>query len=61
MSKLTDMIISAVIKKGVLYEMRNVDTNVEIPILVGESEKKIAVSIKAEHVTLRIEKDGTEA
>ena len=31
MSKLTDAIISAMLKKGVLLEMRNVDTTFELP------------------------------
>ena len=51
----TDMLISAIVKKGILYEVRNCDIDLEIP---GVSEdKKIKVNIKAEHMTLRIEKD----
>jgi len=49
--KITDtvisMIVSAILKKGVLYEARNVD--VEIP--------ELKVNIKCEHMMLRIEKD----
>ena len=29
--KITDMVISAILKKGILYEARKVDTDVEIP------------------------------
>jgi len=52
--KIIDMIISAILKKGILYEARNVNTDVEIPIT---QERKIKVNIKCEHMTLRIEKD----
>ena len=51
--KIMDMIISAILKKGILYEARNV--NVEIPI--ENQEQKIKINIKCEHMTLRIEKD----
>ena len=50
--KITDMIISMILKKGILYEARNVDTDVEIPI----ENQKIKINIKCEHMTLRIEK-----
>ena len=30
--KISEMIISAIIKKGILYEARNVDIDVDIPI-----------------------------
>ncbi len=53
--KITDMIISAILKKGILYEARNVDTDVEIPIEI--ENQKIKINIKCEHMTLRIEKN----
>jgi len=55
--KITDMVISAILKKGILYEARNVDTDVEIPI--ENQERKIKINIKCEHMTLslRIEKE----
>lgn len=56
--KITDMVISAILKKGILYEARNIDTDVEIPITIENQEHKIKVNIKCEHMTLRIEKDG---
>lgn len=53
--KITDtvisMIVSSILKRGILYEARNVD--VEIPI----EQKQIKINIKCEHMTLRIEKD----
>ena len=55
--KITDMIISGILKKGVLYEARNVDTDVEIPMVIENQERKIKINIKCEHMTLRIEKD----
>jgi hypothetical protein len=62
MSKITDMLISAIIKKGILYEARNCDMEFEVPInqtdAEGEtSEKKVKITFKAEHMTLRIDKE----
>ncbi len=54
--KITDMIISAILKKGILYEARNVDTDVEIPMIVENQENEIKIHIKCEHMALRIEK-----
>ena len=55
--KITDMVISAILKKGILYEAMNVDTDVEIPMVIENQERKIKINIKCEHMTLRIEKD----
>ena len=59
--KITNMIISAVIKKGILYEARNCDVEFDIPQeQEGDSKEpkeKIKVHFKAEHMTLRIEKE----
>lgn len=57
MPKFTDLLISALIKKGILYEARNVDTNVIIPsngILPNACEESstISVNIKADHVKI---------
>ena len=51
--KITDMVISAILKKGILYEARNVDADVEIPI----ENQKIKINIKCEHMTLRIKRE----
>ncbi|NLD50526.1 MAG: hypothetical protein GX660_25575 [Clostridiaceae bacterium] len=51
--KITDMILSALIKKGILCEARDIDTNIEIPF----EDKMIKVYIKCEHMTLKFEKD----
>ena len=55
--KITDMIISAILKKGILYEARNVNTDVEIPITIENQERKIKVNIKCEHMTLKLKED----
>lgn len=59
--KITDMIISGLLKRGVLYEARNCDVEFEIPtthlgINEETKENKIKISFKAEHMSLRIEK-----
>ena len=56
--KITNMIISAILKKGILYEARNVDTNIEIPMVIENQERKIIkINIKCQHMTLRIERE----
>jgi len=55
--KITDMVISAILKKGILYEARNVDTDVEFPMTIENQEHKIKINIKCEHMSLRIEKE----
>jgi len=57
--KLTDMVISAIIKKGVLFEARKVDTEIKIPVSAeagdGQNiEKMITVKIQAEHINVRV-------
>ena len=72
MSKLTDAIISAILKRGVLCEMRNVDTSFDFPQTdtplggvdsggePGSLTKRdpIKVHLKAEHLTIKIDKGG---
>lgn len=53
--KISDMIISAIIKKGILYEARNVDIDVDIP--TEKEGKTIKVNFKAEHMSIRIDKE----
>lgn len=38
--KITDMVISAIVKKGILYEARNIDADVEIPMTIENQEHK---------------------
>lgn len=62
--KITDMIISAIIKKGIVYEARNVDVDFDIPtdkLLTtkeGDFFKQVKVHVKVDHMTLQIEKDN---
>lgn len=60
--KIMDMLISSVIKKGVLYEARNCDLEFDIPMnqLSGNEEAKggtIKVRMKVEHMSLKLEKE----
>jgi hypothetical protein len=60
--KITDMLISAILKKGILYEARNADMEFEVPIMQedaegGKTENTIKISFKAEHMTLKIDKE----
>jgi len=60
--KITDVIISAIIKKGVLYEARNCEMEFDIPSTTtsdnGETqETMIKIRFKAEHVKLSMDKD----
>lgn len=52
--QITEMIISAIIKKGIVWESRNFETDVQIP------ESNITVKIKAEHMTLKVERETKE-
>lgn len=62
--KLTDFIVSAIIKKGILYEARNVDVEFKIPRSktdqVDFQLEGITIHLKADHMTLEIEKDEKE-
>lgn len=55
--KISDMIISAIIKKGILYEARNVDIDIDIPMPNQEGTEFIRVNFKAEHMSIRIDKE----
>jgi hypothetical protein len=60
--KITDVIISAIIKKGVLYEARNCEMEFDIPSTEtgdnGETrETTIKIRFKAEHMKLSMDKD----
>ena len=65
--KLTDMVISAIIKKGILYEARNIDVDFDIPtekLCESKEENKfktVKVHVKAEHMSIRIEQEGAGA
>ena len=58
MSKITEMLISAIIKKGILYEARDCDINVDLPI--ANQNEKIKIIFKAQHMTLKIIKSDKD-
>lgn len=52
--KLTDMLVSAIIKRGIVCESRNFETNLTIP------ESNITVNIKADNMTIRVLKEDEQ-
>lgn len=54
MGGITEMIISAVIKKGIVWEARKFETDVEIP------DSNVTIKIRAEHMTIQLEKGNKE-
>lgn len=57
MSKLSDMIVSAILKRGILGEFRNFETEVEIP---QDNKPTIKVVVKAENLQVRIDMEKEE-
>ena len=54
--KIADVIITALIKKGMLYEARNMDVDVNIPF--GEDNgETIYVNIRCDRMSVKIEKN----
>jgi len=59
--KLTDMLVSAILKKGIMYEARNVDMEFTIPQSTFKTENifkndDVKIRFKAEHVSIQIDK-----
>jgi len=64
--KLTDMLVSAIIKKGILCEARDIDLEFDIPgqmldnsTLNDQQFKQIKVHAKVDHITIKFDKEGT--
>ena len=56
--KITDMLISAIIKKGILFEAHNTNINFEIPLDNPDSTKKsIFVHAQVDNITIRFDKE----
>jgi len=53
--KLTDMLISMIIKRGVMYEARSVEANLELP-----SNPELKIKLKADRVIVTILKEENE-
>ena len=51
MFNIKEMVLSAIIKKGILYEGRNCDINIDVP----NGDKVIKINFKADNMSLRIE------
>lgn len=56
MFNIKEMILSAVIKKGILYEGNKVDINVDIP----NGNQTIKINFKADNMKLTIQKSDDE-
>ena len=48
--KLMEMIISGIIKKGIIIDNKNVNVNLDIPT----NDKAIKVNIKADNISVRV-------
>lgn len=59
--KLTDLIISGILKKGILYEARAVDTEIDVPFDIDGQERRVTIKFKCENMSVRIEKESKEA
>lgn len=55
MGKISDMVINAILKRGVLGEFKNFETTAYIP---QEAGNKIAIIIKAENLQIRVDKES---
>ncbi len=54
MNKLTDVLVSYLLKGGILGEARNIETTIDVP------DSNIKITIKAEHVTVKVIKEDKE-
>jgi len=52
MFNIKEIILSAIIKKGILYEANKCDINIDVP----NGDQVIKINFKAENMKLRIEK-----
>lgn len=65
MTKITNMILSAILRKGILYEARNVNMDFEVPIEPlcegGENKQEtMRINFKCDNMTLRMEKGRSQ-
>lgn len=50
--KLTDALVTLILKKGVLYEAKNFEADIDVP------DSNIKVHVTIDNMTLKVEKDG---
>ena len=48
--KIMEMIISGIIKKGIIIDYKNVNVNLDVPT----NDKAIKVNIKADNISVRV-------
>jgi hypothetical protein len=65
MTKITNMILTAILRRGILYEARNVNMDFDVPIDSlceggGDKQKTMRINMKCDNMTLRIEKGRSE-
>ncbi len=63
--KVTDLLVSAILKKGILYEARMVDVEFDIPQNQSADTENsefnsIKIHLTADHMSLKIEKENKE-
>lgn len=58
--KITDMIVSALLKRGMVYEARNVDVEFDIPQnktgQEDQTSERMLIHLKVDHMSIQIEK-----
>lgn len=55
--KLTDVMVNLILKKGILGEFRNLETEFEIPA-EEPNKKPIKITVKAEHIQIKLDKEN---
>jgi hypothetical protein len=66
MTKMMNMILTAILRRGILYEAKNVNVDFEVPIddLEGDGKSKkenMLIHFKCDNMSLQIEKGRGEA
>ena len=63
--KITDAIVSALLKRGMVYEARDVDTKFEIPVYKNDASgnpllvaEKVTIYVKADNISVKVDRDN---
>ena len=55
---IADLIISGLLKRGVVWETKNLDVEIFVPVMVENEEKQMKVIIKAsEGMSIKVERE----